>query len=245
MSKVLIWDIPLRVFHWMFAICISMSLVIAFGVDDDSAWFPYHMIFGLIAGCSLLLRVVIGLLGSDYSRFRGLFFSPWETARYMGQSLFGRARRYIGHNPGTATVALVMFGLIAGLVWSGLNMANGSSEDLHEALAYGMLVAVGAHMAGLMLHTVHHRENIALSMITGKKKVDSGVGLPSSQPVAGVFALLCCLLLSASIFRGYDPVASTVNIPGFGLVRLGEAEHEGQGSSDVNGGDEEEDDDDD
>jgi len=241
MTKSIVWDFPLRVFHWMFTISMSISMVLAFGVDDDSILFPYHMLFGLIAGFLLLLRIVIGLVGARYSRLRGLLFSPVETVRYMGQSLVGRTRRYVGHNPGTAAVALVMFGLTVGLVWTGLNMPDGSSEDLHEVLAYGMLAAVGAHLAGMILHTIHHRENIALGMITGEKDVDPGMGLQSSQPVAGVFALICCLLFSAMLFRGYDAAASTVNIPGFGMVRLGEAEDEGESSSEDDDSEEEDD----
>ncbi len=243
MANVLVWDFPLRVFHWMFAISLSLALILAFGVDDDSVLFQYHMLFGMIAGSLLLLRIVIGFLGARYARFSGLMFSPGETVRYAIQSVFGRSHRYVGHNPGTAVVALAMFAIIIGLVWTGLNMSDGSSEDVHEVLAYGMMVAIGAHFTGMILHTFRHRENIAMGMITGKKDVDDSMRLPSAQPFAGIVSILVAAFWAAVLFRGFDASVPSVAIHGLGSVQLGEHEERHEADTDHDGERGEEDDD--
>jgi cytochrome b len=43
-------------------------------------------------------------------------------------------------------------------------------EDLHEALVYVTLGLVGLHVAGVVLASVEHGENLVKSMITGRKR---------------------------------------------------------------------------
>ena len=243
MNKITVWDLPIRVFHWVFSISLSMALIIAFFVDDDSSLFPYHMLFGLTAGFLLVIRVVIGLFGARYSRFRGLMFPPGETIAYMMKSLMGGARRYVGHNPGTAAVALIMFGLAIGLVWTGLTMTSDASEELHGVLAYMMVAAIVAHLLGMLLHTLHHRENVMMSMVSGKKDGEMIAALPSSQRLAGVLTLLVCSLWIAALFRGYDAANAVVTIPGIGAVSLGEGESKQEHEGSHEDGNEVEDDD--
>jgi len=226
MSKITVWDIPIRIFHWAFTICLTLALMISFLFDDDSSLFQYHMLFGLAAGFLLVIRLVIGVFGARYSRLSGLFFSPLETLHYIKGTIFGGAPRYIGHNPGTAFVALVMFILVGGLIWTGLWMASDFSEDAHELLAYGMIAMIVAHLLGLLLHTIRHRENIAISIITGKKEGDNDAKLKSPQLIAGIFTLLIFALWTGFLFRSYDPAASTVTIPGLGQVSLGDSDDE-------------------
>ena len=42
-------------------------------------------------------------------------------------------------------------------------------EELHEMAAYAMLTVVGLHLAGVLVSSVMHRENLVRSMITGSK----------------------------------------------------------------------------
>lgn len=48
MKRELVYDLPTRIFHWMFAVLFLTAFVITKTVDDESAVFSYHMLAGLV-----------------------------------------------------------------------------------------------------------------------------------------------------------------------------------------------------
>lgn len=227
MSRILVWDLPTRLFHWLFAAAVLGALVIALCTDDDKSFFQVHMLLGLVAGFMVLLRLVWGGAGSRYARFGSFLFGPKVLVDYL-VGVFRRTRdRHIGHNPGSAYAIHAMLLLSLGLASSGLLMASWKDiEDLHEIFAYAMLMIVGAHLAGIILHTLRHRENIALSMLHGCKQGEGTEGISSSHPLVGAFFLALTIGCTAILFNGHD--AQTGQIFLFGQTfRIGEYEKEG------------------
>ena len=133
MNKVLVWDIPTRVFHWAFAASLTGALGIGLLVDDDSPLFQWHMLLGIAAAFLLVARLVLGLIGSRYARFSSFPLHPLELAGYLISALLSKTRRYAGNNPGSAAAAVLMFVLVPALFATGAGWAEG---DLHEALAW-------------------------------------------------------------------------------------------------------------
>ncbi len=83
MKKILVWDIPARLFHWAFAGSLTAAIAIGFLVDDDAPLFQLHMLFGIVALFLLGVRVVMGVVGSRYSRFASFPVHPREVIGYM------------------------------------------------------------------------------------------------------------------------------------------------------------------
>jgi cytochrome b len=223
MSKILVWDLPARLFHWTFAGSLSGALAIGFWVDDDSPLFQLHMLLGLVAAFALAARLVLGVLGSRYNRFSALPLRPREVVAYFVGSILGGAKRYIGHNPGAALASLAMFALVPLLIATGAGWLGGVGEEIHEGLAIALLVAIGGLLAGLAWHTVRHREAIAFSMVTGRKEGPEEAGLKTARPVWALALVVGGAAWVAALFANHDAAAATVKLPLLGtVIALGE-----------------------
>ncbi len=229
MSKQLVWDAPTRMFHWLFAGGFAVAAVIALLFDDSSPVFPYHAIIGLAITLMVCLRVVWGLVGSRYARFSTFAFGPAAVARYIKGALFGIARTYIGHNPGSAYAVFAMLVLMISLAVTGIMMGRGNEnvKELHEVLAYGMIGVVIAHILGVVFHTIRHRENIIASMIHGKKDCEPAEGIRSSHQVLGAVFLAVVGAWTIGLVRNFDPMTGTARLPVLGTsLQVGEAEND-------------------
>lgn len=99
MNRVLIWDLPTRLFHWLLSGGFITAAVISLALGEDSPLFPYHAIIGLTIALMVCLRIIWGLAGTRYARFGTFIFGPAAVIEYMKGTLVGGGKRYIGHNP--------------------------------------------------------------------------------------------------------------------------------------------------
>ncbi len=225
MKHILVWDLPIRLFHWTFAGSLSAALAIGFLVDDDSPVFQLHMLFGLIATFALLVRIILGFAGSRYNRFTAMPLRPAEALRYMFGAFTGKARRYIGHNPGCAVAAMIMFTLGPLLVASGAGWLGETGEELHEGLAIALGVTIGFHILGIIWHSIRHKEALALSMVTGRKEGPEEDGIATANAGWAIAILAGGAAWIAALFANHDARAETVRLPVLGtVIQLGEYE---------------------
>lgn len=225
MNKILVWDIPARLFHWAFAASLIAAISIGFLVDDEQPLFQFHMIFGIIALFLLAVRVVLGFAGSRYLRFSSYPVHPREVVGYMISAVVSKTRLYAGNNPGSAMAAVFMFLLVPVLFLSGTGFGGEAIEELHELAAWSLLAVIAMHFAGLAWHTIRHRENIALAMVSGRKAGKPEDAISSVHPVWGAIILIGAALWIAALFANHDSGTATVKLPGTGVtVQLGERE---------------------
>ena len=223
MNKILVWDTPARLFHWGFAVCLSAAIGIGFLVDDERPLFQLHMIFGIAALFLLVARVAMGLAGSRYSRFTSFPVRPSEVAGYLVSALVSKTKRYAGNNPGSAAAALSMFVVVPLLFLSGIKIHGEPWEEVHELCAWALLAVISMHLAGLAWHTIRHRENIALAMITGRKAGNPEDAIASDHVAWGAILLVGAGLWIAALFGNHDSKAARVRLPGIGVtLQLGE-----------------------
>ncbi len=171
-----VWDRFVRLFHWATA-----SLVlIAFLTTDDARWL--HELAGYVVLALIAARVVWGVFGTRYALFVSFIAGPRAVLRYLVLLRAGRAPRHIGHNPagGMMIVALlVLLAIVSGSGWLSETDAYFGVpwvDHLHHISAHLLLGLVGVHIAGVIVSSWLHRENLVLAMITGRKPAASGVG---------------------------------------------------------------------
>ncbi|HET9700507.1 MAG TPA: cytochrome b/b6 domain-containing protein [Burkholderiales bacterium] len=173
MSKILVWDLPVRVGHWTLA----GSFAAAYATGDSEAWRNVHVAAGLVFAATLAFRILWGLAGTRYARFSSFVRGPGAVFAYLRSLLTVNPQHWTGHNPagGWAILALLGLGLVTAL--SGLAAYNEFGgewlEELHEGAAGVMLALVGMHLAGVLVGSLAHRENLVRAMFTGYKQGES------------------------------------------------------------------------
>lgn len=232
----LIWDLPTRLFHWLITAGFSAAALIAFLSDDGNRWFPYHAIIGLVLGFMVVLRLVWGFAGTKHARFGSFLFSPGALASYLKRAVLGGGARYPGHNPGSAYATFAMLTLLLGISASGvlLSLGHHQFKEAHEVMSYAMIAVAGAHVVGVILHTIRHRENVAMSMVSGRKGREPSDAIVSARPIVAVIFLGLVGLWTLGLTRTYDAAARSTKIPVLGTsLSLGEGgehrEHGGKG----------------
>ncbi|APF18588.1 putative cytochrome b [Caldithrix abyssi DSM 13497] len=228
-NRVLVWDLPTRIFHWLFAGGFFVAAIFAFGFGEHSPFFSYHAIFGLIIFLIVVLRVLWGFIGTRYARFDSFTFSPKSVFEYLKGALRGDGNKYVGHNPGSAYAIFAMLIMMIGLGITGIMLGTGNEwvEELHEILAYAMISVVVLHIMGVLLHIIRHRENIIASMIHGKKEVEAHQAISSSRPIIGVIFLVLTGAWAWGLYANYDASIQSTRLPLIGTqLQIGEIENE-------------------
>ncbi len=236
MRNGLVYDLPTRLFHWLFSGLFLMGFVIAKTVDDDSSWFNYHSLAGLTLGFLVLLRIVWGFFGTQHARFSGFNLKSMDLVAYFKEILSGGKRRWAGHNPASSWASLIMMLLAFSLAITGHLMTSGpdkeSFEDVHELLANGFIVFVVLHIAGIVLHTIRHKDMIGLSMIDGKKaNIAKDQTITSSRSAFGIVLIGLVVAFGLHLFKNYDSQACRLQLFGTTL-QLGENERNENGDDD-------------
>lgn len=181
-----VWDPFVRVFHWT----LVLSFFIAYITEED--FLTIHSFAGYTILALLLLRIVWGLVGTRHARFSDFIYSPHTIKTFIKDAFSLKAKRYLGHNP--AGGAMILFMLISllittatGLAVYGLEEQAGPLaswftqkdslwgeifEEVHEFFANFTLLLIFIHVAGVIVESLIHKENLVKSMIDGNKRSD-------------------------------------------------------------------------
>lgn len=203
-QRILVWDVPTRLFHWLLAGCFAGAFLTA----ESERLRDVHVGLGYTFAGLIAFRLVWGVVGSRYARFRSFLFSPAELWRYL-RSLPTRApRHYLGHNPAGAAAIFVLLALGSGIAVTGYAVFNDLGgeglEELHEGLAFAMLAIVAVHVAGVLLSSVRHRENLATAMVTGRKRGQPG------QAIRRGHAWMALLMVAAvAAYWAWSPMTAS------------------------------------
>ena len=183
-----IWDWPLRLWHWLFAACIAFSLYS--GLDGDIGLLDWHQRSGLTLLGLLVFRLGWGLWGGRYARWGNY----WTTPAAFVDHFRSKGAKSAHTSPGIA-LAAVLIAATAVQVGAGLFTTDDIFNEgplhryapaefaraatwIHHRLYWLILGAVGVHLAAHAVYGVILRDRTPLAMFTGRKP-DRG-SLPST-----------------------------------------------------------------
>ena len=191
--RILVWDAPVRVFHWLLALCFAG----AYATAESESWRLLHVTLGYTFGGLLVFRLLWGLVGTRHARFRSFVKGPAAVRDYL-RGLFSRhPAHHVGHNPAGALAIVAILGLGLALAASGFvlyeELAGDWVEDMHEVLGNALLLVVGLHILGAIVSSRLHHENLVASMVTGRKLGDPRDGIRRAW--GGLAALMLAAVL--------------------------------------------------
>lgn len=189
-------DAPVRAFHWLLALCF-----IGAWVTGDSEELRYvHITLGYTLAGLLGFRVLYGLAGPRQARLANLWrrvagFPAWARKVMSGAGSLADRRQGVNLLNGLLPIALLLTlvpALLSGVAthfeWTGDWM-----EEVHETLVNLALLLVLAHLALIAALSIMRRQNLALSMVTGRVP-GNGPDLAKRNHAAIAVALLAAAL---------------------------------------------------
>lgn len=200
-----VWDLPVRLVHWLLAALIAFS------------WWSaenHHLDWHIWSGCGvltlLIFRLLWGFVGSSTARFASFVRGPGAVIAYLRGKWTG-----IGHTPLSALSVLVLFGAVAIQVGLGLfsedqdgiytgplsALVSIDTSDrlagIHESWFNVILALVGIHVAAIVYYRLRGK-HLTKPMITGRAVLD-----PGAQPMrpGKWWVALVCLAVAIGIVR--------------------------------------------
>lgn len=190
MNKILVWDWPVRLGHWLMV----GGFIVAWLTADSESWQLVHVVAGAVVVAVATFRLPWGFIGSRHARFAEFVRGPRAVLGYLSSLFNLHPSHHTGHNPagGWAIVLLLGFGILCGISgWAIDNEIGGHwLEELHEGLAATMLTVVIVHVTGVVGGSLLHGENLVRAMLTGRKQGNPDEAITSARPLAAIVLLI-------------------------------------------------------
>ncbi len=205
-----IWDLPIRLFHWVLVCLIAFSWL-----TYKQGWMDWHVISGYTILSLLLFRVVWGFIGSDTARFTFFLKSPLEALRHLSHLHRREPDTEIGHNAAGGWMVLVMLGLLFAQAITGLGSNDDISVEgplatrlgkdlsdqvtsLHRQGSNLILAVIGMHILAIVTYAALKRHNLVRPMITGKKRLPGATRAP--RMASPILAAAVYIVVAAAVF---------------------------------------------
>ena len=223
--KTYVWTLPTRIFHWMLILFVAL----AFLTSEEERLLDYHAAFGYGVSVLLLFRFVWGVIGPRYSRFCDWPLSKKELVGFI-RSLPYPKQYYTAHNP---AASLVMAGILltalllvlSGMLTYGIQEGKGLFawlnthlfktmeyfEEVHAFFFIALVLLVVAHLGGVTMDYLQHRESGTLrSIFIGYKQLaDEPAHLTIIQKTVAWVLLLATLATPFWVMRYNTPLTQS------------------------------------
>jgi cytochrome b len=208
---VVVWDAPIRLFHWLVA-----ALVAAAYATWRLNWMDWHGRIGDALLALLLFRLLWGVFGSETARFSRFLVSPRTVVQHMRYLLLREPDRQVGHNPAGGWVVALLLALLLAETLTGLYVANDIADQgplteivparvadaisaAHAILWDVLLAVIVLHVLAIAAYAAVKGQNLLRPMITGTKTLPESVAAPRMKSPVRAALLLAGAAAAATL----------------------------------------------
>ncbi len=209
MVKITVWDLPLRLFHWLLVVG-----VFAAWYTVENNMLDEHVQVGIALFSLMVFRLLWGFFGSETARFSHFLKSPAAAIATL-KSLFVKSDEapQMGHNPLGGYVVILMLLAVLAQATMGL-FANDDiftegplyhlvGKDTSDAISWYhirffnvILGLVALHLLAIAFYQFYKKLNLTKPMITGKSDQHDGYDTHWSP----MNFILCCVATYAFVW---------------------------------------------
>lgn len=225
MNRQRVWDLPIRLFHWLLVASITFAYVSGTLGGNLIDW---HGRAGFFIVGLVVFRIVWGFIGTPTARFATFVRGPAAIRAYLRGEWRG-----LGHNPIGALSVLGLLALVAIQATTGLftnddiayqgPFADWVGKDLsdrfhswHALLQNGLLALIAVHVGAIVFYLRVKKENLVKPMLTGWKAADPAAaraGQYAPQPAARRGGGFIAFLVAAAIAGAASLAAAGALLP--------------------------------
>ena len=213
-KKYLIWDLPLRIFHWALVVTILGAWYTS---EQDNGLIDLHLTFGYIALGLITFRILWGFLGTKHSQFKNFVPTPKKLINYLKPEDPSQPLHTAGHNPMGSLMVVFMLTIILLQAISGLVMDddifttgpyNGVLDKNIEAVLVFIhtnsfnfiLAAIALHLLAILFYKLVKKKSLVLPMITGKKSAEDVSEKDAISHSKIILGIVIALLVAAFVY---------------------------------------------
>ncbi|MGV2872233.1 cytochrome b/b6 domain-containing protein [Colwellia sp. E150_009] len=186
-KKLFVWDLPVRLFHWLLLISLLSAWYTSNGERD---LIDYHLKIGYFTLGLIIFRIMWGIFGTQYAKFSQFFPTKAKLLSYLNKSKQNQVDTTVGHNPLGGLMIILMLLLILSQAISGLFMnddvfttgpyyesVNSSIQKFmslihHNVFDIILFVSV-VHIGAIFYYLFAKKINLIVPMFTGYKSTDN------------------------------------------------------------------------
>jgi cytochrome b len=204
-----VWDLPVRLFHWLLVLLVAFSLTTGY-IGGNAL--PWHMRSGYCILALVLFRIAWGLFGSQTARFSDFVRGPSHVIGYARSLAKGASMFHAGHNPLGGLMVVLMLLLLLAQATTGLfvdddagtraALADKASDavvrlftTVHRVNVNVILACIALHVGAALFYLFVKKDNLIAPLFTGAKLAPDEHPQPALR---GPLPALVLLALSAA-----------------------------------------------
>ena len=178
-DRLMVWDLPLRLFHWGLAAAVVTNVITA-----NIGRMDIHERSGLTVLALVTFRVLWGFLGGHHARFASFVKTPLAVLSWLRTPSDRSTPRQAGHSPLAALSVLALLLVTGFMAMTGMFSSDGilfdgplahlapaqsgTATKVHHLGKLALIILVVLHLVAILVYKFGKKVNLTYAMVTGR-----------------------------------------------------------------------------